>query len=173
MRRRYIFCIFNFLLLNICCIYFFCTGEKNSNNVRPSSFYHDPPTIYKESTLGFSNRIHKKLPDSLLIYSRTRLSKKLPQKIDYLFSMVEIYDKNDSLISRKTNTSADTNQVVISECLYPFPMDTFLVRAWGFGYKIVDDTTYGNRKELLVVTTPLFLRAVSEDVRINSLKCNK
>lgn len=116
-----------------------------------------PPVSYQSTALGFRNKISTKLGnDSLGILSRPYTSGDPSIKLDFIFSIIEIYDRRDSLLHRLTKSATDTNEVVQDYWLYPFKEDTCTIRSWGFGYVLRDDKeTIFDSKKLYFGTTPM------------------
>jgi hypothetical protein len=118
----------------------------------------EPPVSYKSTSFGLRAKTFTKLDkDSVRILSRPYVS----QRLDLIYSIIEVYDKNDSLLHRTIQSATDTNEVIQDYWLYPITVDTFIIRTWGFGYMIdKDEESSRDRKKLFIGTTPL------EEIRI-------
>jgi hypothetical protein len=129
---------FLFILIFLGC------GKKKSHQIKFMT-----PVSYQPHRMGLRNRVNiHYLKDSLFIISKPFTSEDTTIISDYIYSIVEIYDKNDSLLYRFTKSETFKNSVIQELNICPFEADTFTVRSWGFCYIINDNknTPYDSKK---------------------------
>jgi hypothetical protein len=126
-----------------------------------------PPVSYHSTTLGFDNRVHQNYKkDSLFICSRPYTTPDSSKTLDFIYSIVEIFDNNDSLLYRFIKSETGMNEVVQELNICPFKIDTFSIRSWGFCYVVAKDKdTPFNSKKLLWGTTPLYEKQMPSKIR--------
>jgi hypothetical protein len=117
--------------------------------------FPEPPVSYRPESLRLHNKFHVKYEsDSLRINSKPYIASDTTKKFDLMCSIVEIYDKNDSLLHSSIGTATNTLKVKQKYWLHPLEVDTFTIRTWGFGYVLTDDKeSVYDRKKLYLGST--------------------
>ncbi len=76
--------------------------------------------------------------------------------VPYIYSLIEVFNKEKKLIKRKELSENDTNSVsnIFSE--QNFSYDTIYVKHWGYFFEFVPDTTGGfDSKKVIAYATPI------------------
>jgi hypothetical protein len=146
MRLIYYICFFLIIL------FFICTGCFKKKKIL---LFKEPPVSYQPTTFGMRSKYNVNYAKDLLnVFSMPKITADTSKKLDFMCSIVEIYDKNDSLLHRSIATETYTHQVGQKCLIHSFSADTFKVRSWGFGYVLADDKeSQYDRKKLYFGTT--------------------
>ena len=123
---------------------------KNNNTI-PNKMNSDTFTSYQPGSLGNRNSCSMIFnEDSLSIFSEIYTDE---LKIDYIYSMIEIYNINDSLIFESKKAAEDANSVSQKLILCPFTYDDFRIKTWGFGHYV---TKFNGSNRLYLFSSKIF-----------------
>lgn len=144
-----------FLVVMVVCI-LYC--KKESKDIIRTHHRRPPVSFMPMNESGIRNITLMKIDvDSLRVFSKPYIPQHVKRTADWMLSIIELYDLNDSLLYKSIKTGTELKHLDNDNWLAPIPADTLRMRAWGVYLDMVpDSTTDYNSQKLDIRTTSLF-----------------